>query len=121
DDQRHEVAAPALPASLVVVADRLLEERVEVVEHLGPQLGRLPVRFAVRLGRRRHAWIVPRLRIGFRPMRSAAALAAAVATVGVTAPIAYAAAPRGDAEQALRSGRYEQARRLACAPGRGRA
>jgi len=54
-------------------------------------------------------------------MRGTAAVvvmsAAAVAQLAVPA---YAAAPKGDAEQALRSGRYEQARKLACPIGRAR-
>jgi cellulose synthase operon protein C len=48
------------------------------------------------------------------------ATATVVAVVAALAASAYAAAPKGDAEQALRAGRYEQARRLACATGRGR-
>src|SRR4051794_16371880 len=64
------------------------------------------------------------------PMRRFATLAALVGSVGSIGSIgsvgwperaAYAAPPKGDAEQALRTGRYEQARRLACAGGRGRA
>ena len=55
------------------------------------------------------------------PMSRLAVLTAAVAVVGANASFAYAAPPRGDAEQALRAGRYEQARRLACATGRARA
>src|SRR5690348_10022759 len=59
-------------------------------------------------------------------MRRLAVLAAVVGIVGsvgirVSARPAYAAPPKGDAEQALRTGRYEQARRLTCAGGRGRA
>ena len=50
-----------------------------------------------------------------------AAVAGAVAFAASHAPSAYAAPPKGDAEQALRTGRYEQARRLACGAGRGRA
>ena len=50
-----------------------------------------------------------------------AAVAGAVAFAASHAPSAYAAPPKGDAEQALRTGRYEQARRLACAASRGRA
>jgi tetratricopeptide (TPR) repeat protein len=53
-------------------------------------------------------------------MSRLALLAAAVAVVGANASFAYAAPPRGDAEQALRAGRYEQARRLTCATGRAR-
>ena len=54
-------------------------------------------------------------------MSRLAVLTAAVAVVGANASFAYAAPPRGDAaEQALRAGRYEQARRLACAMGRAR-
>jgi tetratricopeptide (TPR) repeat protein len=52
-------------------------------------------------------------------MRSAALLTFAV--VGAFAPPTYAGPPKGDAEQALRTGRYEQARRLACGAGRARA
>jgi tetratricopeptide (TPR) repeat protein len=48
-------------------------------------------------------------------------LVVAVAVASALAPSAYAAPPKGDAEQALRTGRYEQARRLACGGGRGRA
>ena len=51
-------------------------------------------------------------------------LLGAVVSVGVLAhgaPPAYAAAPKGDAEQALRTGRYEQARRFACGTTRGKA
>jgi tetratricopeptide (TPR) repeat protein len=52
---------------------------------------------------------------------SRAFLPAAVVLAGVVgASAAYAAAPKGDADQALRTGRYEQARHLACG-GRGRA
>ena len=47
--------------------------------------------------------------------------AGAVAFAASHAPSAYAAPPKGDAEQALRTGRYEHARRLACGAGRGRA
>src|SRR6187549_2271029 len=55
------------------------------------------------------------------PMRCAASIAAAVAVGALLAAPAYAAAPKGgDAEQALRTGRYEQARRIACGSGRGR-
>ena len=50
-----------------------------------------------------------------------AIVAGAVAFATSHAPSAYAAPPKGDAEQALRTGRYEQARRLACGAGRGRA
>ena len=50
-----------------------------------------------------------------------AALIAAMIVVGTAASLAYAAPPKGDAEQALRAGRYEQARRMSCAPGRPRA
>ena len=50
-----------------------------------------------------------------------ATVAGAVAFAASHAPSAYAAPPKGDAEQALRTGRYEQARRLACGAGRGRA
>ena len=50
-----------------------------------------------------------------------ATVAGAVAFAAPHAPSAYAAPPKGDAEQALRTGRYEQARRLACGAGRGRA
>jgi tetratricopeptide (TPR) repeat protein len=46
--------------------------------------------------------------------------AGVVAVLAALAAPTYAAAPRGDAEQALRTGRYEQARRLACGTGRGR-
>jgi tetratricopeptide (TPR) repeat protein len=46
--------------------------------------------------------------------------AVALAVVALQAASAYAAPPKGDAEQALRAGRYEQARRLACAAARGR-
>jgi len=49
------------------------------------------------------------------------ALIAAVIVVGKAPSFAYAAPPKGDAEQALRAGRYEQARRMTCAPGRPRA
>jgi tetratricopeptide (TPR) repeat protein len=52
---------------------------------------------------------------------SAVGAAAVVAVAAALAPPASAAAPKGDAEAALRSGRYEQARRLACPSGRGRA
>src|SRR4029079_8064420 len=38
DHQRDEVAAPAFPAPILVVADGLLEERVVIVENLGAQL-----------------------------------------------------------------------------------
>ena len=48
-------------------------------------------------------------------------LAAVAGIIELSARAAYAAPPKGDAEQALRTGRYEQARRLACAGGRGRA
>jgi len=53
-------------------------------------------------------------------MRVALAAATVVAVATAAAP-AYAAAPKGDGEQALRTGRYEEARRLACGGGRGRA
>ena len=53
-------------------------------------------------------------------MRRAVSIAATVAVATLFAASAYAAPPKGDAEQALRTGRYEQARRLACgARGRG--
>jgi Tfp pilus assembly protein PilF len=45
----------------------------------------------------------------------AAAVTIAAAAVAQLASSAYAAPPRGDAEQALRTGRYEQARKQACA------
>jgi tetratricopeptide (TPR) repeat protein len=54
-------------------------------------------------------------------MKGRAAVAVAAVVVASLAAHAYAAAPRGDGAQALRSGRYEQARRIACAAGRGRA
>jgi tetratricopeptide (TPR) repeat protein len=54
-------------------------------------------------------------------MKGRAAVAVAAVVVASLAAHAYAAAPRGDGAQALRSGRYEQARRIACAVGRGRA
>jgi tetratricopeptide (TPR) repeat protein len=44
----------------------------------------------------------------------------ALAVVALQAASAYAAPPKGDADQLLRAGRYEQARRLACASARGR-
>ena len=85
---------------------------------------------AVRLAR--HGWIVPRsqgrlrardeargcayfFRIVLVSMRCAVSIAATVAVATLSAASAYAAPPKGDAEQALRTGRYEQARRLACA------
>src|SRR4051812_38869653 len=55
------------------------------------------------------------------PMRRLALLAAVVGIVVGPGRSASAAPPKGDAEQALRMGRYEQARRVACAGGRGRA
>jgi tetratricopeptide (TPR) repeat protein len=55
-------------------------------------------------------------------MTASAAAAAVAVAVASHAAWAYAAPPKGEAaEQALRAGRYEQARRLACATGRGRA
>jgi tetratricopeptide (TPR) repeat protein len=51
---------------------------------------------------------------------AAAAVAIAAVAVAQLAVPAYAAAPKGDAEQALRTGRYEQARKLACPTGRAR-
>jgi len=51
---------------------------------------------------------------------TAAAVASVVVVVAQLAVPAYAAAPKGDAEQALRTGRYEQARKLACPTGRAR-
>ena len=53
-------------------------------------------------------------------MSRLAVLPAAVVVVVANASFAYAGTPRGDAEQALRAGRYEQARRLTCAMGRAR-
>ena len=46
-------------------------------------------------------------------MRSAVSIAATVAVATLFAASAYAAPPKGDAEQSLRTGRYEQARTLA--------
>ena len=56
-------------------------------------------------------------------MRSVFLLAAAISVGAVACPAAstYAAVPKGDVDQALRTGRYEQARRLACGAARGRA
>jgi len=56
-------------------------------------------------------------------MRSVFALPAVILVGAVAYPAAstYAAAPKGDADQALRTGRYEQARRIACGAARGRA
>src|SRR5262249_13139355 len=63
DHQRDEVATPALPSAVVVVADRLLEEGLVVVEDLGGELGLLfGSLLALRLGRHVASvwWIVPR-------------------------------------------------------------
>jgi len=49
------------------------------------------------------------------------AAAVSSAVIAAAAASAYGAPPRGDAEQALRTGHYEEARRLACPGGRGHA